>query len=1142
MIKFLKRYVLFFFLGFGLISLNAQHYWNIKTLGTAQINFTDFETAVNNQAIVYLPLPDSGFIPFTFVDASVLPISLSEKYKIKAFQGTCTLDNKTNATLTIFENKLYASITFHDKKVNISPENTIDYKVEWVTSREDEHLCFSEKTEEFIPQAALRTSAGVTTTQIKNYTIAIATTGEYTTYHGGTVAKTLAAITTTLNRVNSIYNRDLSINLVLHPKTDLLIYLNKDTDPFNNSNANAILNAAQGVFDAKLGNSTYDLGHIFSTGAGGLADIYTVCTKVQASGVTGTSNPIGDAYDVDFVAHEIGHQFGGDHTFNGIKNSCAGNLGTARYEIGSGSTVMAYAGICGTDNLQSNSDAYFHVKSIEQIKEYLTLGPGKNCGYFNTEINTAPEIISQTASGYTIPKSTPFILDGKAKDFNNDVLTYNWEQVDIGPSAELNSPSGNAPLFRSFSPSTISERYFPKFSSILSATNSIGEILPNYARSMKFSFNVRDQKGGISSGETAIIVSNLSGPFVVNSPKNAEIYDGGTEISVKWDVAGTNVLPVNCQKVMVLLATNGLDFKDTLLLSTPNDGEEMVKLPYKTASTCKIMVKALEHIFYQVSDGLFSIKNPTNATYVPEVTLDKNFICGSNDSIKIKINAQVFGNFEPPISYILNLNNTSIVSDKTVNTFAYDGSDQVIIKLKSSEVNQEIDLIFSFTAAGITREISKSIVVYTASLPQIASPISPLENELLVSKKPVFTWDSEDFVQNTIVLNEGLSLVQNSGVLNEKTFNSTALLKSNTLYNWTITSTNSCGSSSSEKFNFTTGDDTCFIVSSLDLPLYLSNGQAIFEDQIYVSGKGIITGISIENLKGTHEWTSDLSFDFIDPYDNSYSLFTDVCDGGAGSNFDLGLSDNASNFAPCPPVGGTFKPLESFEKIIGQDSKGFWGLSIQDYFPDEDEGVLRSWSIKFCMDKRTFNGAPSLILNTPSKIISGGIDTITSANLIAWDDLTQKTKITYKLTSISPNLVMVLNNKAITVGQTFTQEDIQNNLLAVQMNDTAPLSTISFVLINTRGEISDTLSHNFIWNGIISSNEDLVLTQKYFVSPNPIKENLKLSNDYIGNVAVFDVLGKLIYQGIYNDNLPLELEKGIYLLKLDNGQVLRFEK
>ncbi|MBC3845813.1 T9SS type A sorting domain-containing protein [Winogradskyella echinorum] len=453
---------------------------------------------------------------------------------------------------------------------------------------------------------------------LRNYRIAIACTGEYTAFHGGTVTDAMDAIMVTLARVNGIYERELSITMTLVANNSSIVFTDAATDPFNNDSANILIGQSQTEINSTIGSANYDIGHTFSTGAGGLAGLGVSCNNSnKARGVTGSPQPVGDSYDIDFVAHELGHQFGSTHTFNGNQVNCSGGnrTGSSAYEPGSGSTIMAYAGICGSDNVQGNSDDYFHQKSLELIWNHITssfLCPGTTTATGNDE----PTAIA--GSDYTIPGGTPYKLDGSgSSDPNgNGSLTYTWEQYDLGPSGVPTETTVTGPLVRSFTGTDDPIRYVPRLPEILNngGISTTWEKLSTVNRTINYNLTVRDNNAnGGQTDSDLMSITNVAaaGPFRVTSQStNQIVWTPGQTETITWDVAGTTANGINTANVNILLSTDeGLTYNTVLASNVPNDGSHDITVPNVSAPKCRIMVEGAGNIFFNVNNFFFAIGN-----------------------------------------------------------------------------------------------------------------------------------------------------------------------------------------------------------------------------------------------------------------------------------------------------------------------------------------------------------------------------------------------------------------------------------------------------------------------------------------------------------------------------------------------------
>ncbi|MEE9303783.1 MAG: zinc-dependent metalloprotease family protein [Thiotrichaceae bacterium] len=598
---------------YRLLQLNEDAIKN--DLSNASKTATTGKTSSQPTQQIELPLPDGSMLSLNISQSNTMAPELAAKYpSIKTYRVDSGLNNGIYGAIDMTEQGFHAMLFTKDgKRLFIDPRSSANEKfyisyfdTDYHPTEKQPHICNNPehqqgKLKKFLKSSTQQRSG----TTLRTYRLAMSATGEYTAFHGGTVAQALSAITTTINRVNVIYERDLAVKLQLVGNTNSLIFTNASTDPFTPSDPDSLLDDNQTLTDNTIGSGNYDIGHVVGTGGGGLAGLGVVCNNSRkAQGETGSSQPVGDSFDIDFVAHEIGHQFGGTHTFNSTTGSCAGGNRTAAtaYEPGGGTTIMAYAGICGNNNVQNNSDAMFHIQSIEQMGNYIDQDTGNTCGTNSSLNNQQPT--ANAGTNYNIPANTPFVLTGTATDANADSLTYSWEQIDAGDATDATVSTTNNAIFRSFLPTTNTHRFFPAITDIIANSTTLGETLPTAARTMNFSFAVRDNKGGVARDTMIVNVSNSTG-FKVTSHNASQTLTTPNTV-VTWDTANTTSAPVNCSQVLIALSTDGGNtFTDVSGGGTANDGTENILIPANitTSSNARFKVQCANNVFFDISDA-----------------------------------------------------------------------------------------------------------------------------------------------------------------------------------------------------------------------------------------------------------------------------------------------------------------------------------------------------------------------------------------------------------------------------------------------------------------------------------------------------------------------------------------------------------
>ena len=461
--------------------------------------------------------------------------------------------------------------------------------------------------------------------ELQHYRLAIAATAEYTTLLGGQT-QALTAIQTFVSGINEIFEAELSIHFDLVSNLNT-VFTVAGTDGYTNGNTSFMIDENTPILNGILGSSSYDIGHVFGTavsGGSGLAGVGVVNSITsKGRGASVHSNPQGPDW-VELVAHEIAHQFGALHSFNA--NAFGAAIGSRNasnaYEPASGSTMMSYAGISGADNLQSDADNYFHAASYEQIQTFIA---GAGTPHSTTVTGNSVPTVSGGAD-FTIPASTPFELTAVGADSDSgNSLTYTWEQLDLGPAMSLPlSDNGSSPLFRSFEPTTASNRVFPRLGDLLNNVNTatIGEALPTTTRSLNFRATVRDGNGGVGSDDVLISVVNTGTPFAITSPNTAVNWTGGSSQTITWNVGGTDANGINTANVAIELSLDGgQTYQFDLASSTNNDGSHTLNVPNIDTTDARIRIRGIGNVFFDTSNANFSITSNAGA---PGVTITES--------------------------------------------------------------------------------------------------------------------------------------------------------------------------------------------------------------------------------------------------------------------------------------------------------------------------------------------------------------------------------------------------------------------------------------------------------------------------------------------------------------------------------------
>lgn len=867
---------------YHLFHLDLEAFKTVVEQAPERGNFTG-----DSPVVIELPMENGKFQQFRVASSSIMEEGLQNKFpNIRTYKAIGVDDPSATVRFSVTQFGLHSmSLSGKRSATYIDPyttdkENYIIYNRKDLTKTSTNFECL---TEQDIDLPSLNGDAGRildTDDSIhRTYRLAQSCTAEYGNIFanaGTEVADIQAQMTITMNRVNEIYERDLAITLIFVADNDQIIYYGAtNSDPWNGE----YNSTTQTVIDNQIGDANYDIGHNFNTSGGGNAGcLGCVCSSGQkGSGMTGSSNPTGDPFDIDYVAHEMGHQFGGFHTMNTCSRS--GN-GQTEVEPASGSSVLGYAGICAT-NVQSNSDAHFNYVNIRDISNNVQSGVSSSCDVEITIPNQAP--VADAGTDYTIPKSTAYVLRGNATDPDGNAShTYNWSQNDpeIAPGSGSPQPTWTqGPLYRSIMPTVSPNRYMPKLQDVVNGNlTPTWEVTPSVTREMNFAFTVRDNGSGFAEGigQTdadlmKVNVDATAGPFVVTSQNSTGItWNVGENQTITWDVANTDSGSINAANVNILMSVDGgLNFDVIIAEDLPNNGSASVTVPsVGTIADARIMVEAADNIFYAVNEESISVQEAEFIINLDEATVS---VCQPDDAV-YNFTYNTFLGFNEATTF----STTGLPSGLTATfTPATATANETDLSLSISGTNAADVGTYEFEIVGTSTSVTKSfdavLKIFDASI-EAPNLLTPTDGATDVPSTPVLTWESSDnveFYTVQIATDVDFTTIVEDVQVDDNTYAFSSGLNETTYY-WRVMATNSCDATSfSNASSFTT--TSC--------ELCPSNGTTTYE-----------TSVTLVNFKDINNATAKTA-----GYNDYTDLFTNVA---FGNSYDLTVNVNTDGNYP----------------------------------------------------------------------------------------------------------------------------------------------------------------------------------------------------------------------------------------------------
>ncbi len=933
--------------------------------------------------IFALPMPDGTVEEFRIWESSCMAPELANAYPmLKTYQGQGITHPEAQITIDASPYGFHAMAFINEKTVFIDPYAHLQtkyyisyFKSDYPRPAGKAMSCtvFDETGTELTADRAThkeethdaaeplnyqnRQILAVTGPQLRTYRLALSCTGEYANFHSPTrvTAQVLAAMVTSVNRVNSVYERDIAVHYNLIPNDTLLIFHDPVTDGFTNTSGTALLGENQTKVTNIIGAANYDMGHVFSTGGGGVAQLASVCGTSKARGVTGSAAPVGDAFDIDYVVHEMGHQNGGNHTFNGGQGSCAGNRRAASaFEPGSGVTIMAYAGICGTDDIDQHSIDIFHTGSFDETAAF-TQGTGNACAVVTQSGNTTPTCAASIVNA-TIPAGTPFELTGSGADVDGDALTYCWEEIDLGASTGPIPTTGNGPVFKSYNPNTSPTRTFPTMNTILTGTAELGNTLVSYARTYKFRMTVRDNHAGcggsIYTPTVNVNAVATAAPFAVTAPNTTGIvWAIGATKMITWNNGGTNAAPINCANVDIFLSIDGGTTFNQIATNVPNTGSYSWQVSNTPSTLCRVKVKSVGNIFFDVNDQNFEIKLVAPDYALLAVDTLKS-VCLPNSADYV-INTESISNFSSPILFsATNVPNGASVSFSS--TSVMPGQPVTVTVTTSAAMTPGVYTINIRGLAGSVFHNQNIRINAAGAAPNATALLTPIANATLQPSLPTLSWAIEPSASSYLVevaSDAAFATIVDSKTVTTNSATLTAPLTEGSLFFWRVTAINDCGNNVSATQSFTTAFYVCkTYTATTGLPATITaTGTPTVNVTLDIPDDFIIADVDVKNVNITHSYINDIGLNLKNPAGTKVALLRHIC---TSQNNLVNLSFNdaattAAAAAPCPPANIDLIPATQLAIFNGTNSIGTWTMEVKDTV-NQDGGTIDSWSLQLC--------------------------------------------------------------------------------------------------------------------------------------------------------------------------------------------------